>query len=189
MTVEIILLSHDELLRRREELVSVYAAAFSPPPYRIRPGQLENFAYALAGHGQRQGFRCLAALDPEGGRVIGFTYGYHGSPGQWWRDAVYSALPEREWWWLEDYFELAELAVVPWRQGQGIGSRLHDGLLDGGPERTAALSTLQVETAALRLYRRRGWQVLLQGMVFPGGIDRYQIMGLRLRPNAEDRSA
>ncbi len=81
-------------------------------------------------------------------------------------------------WWLPGYFEIVEPAVTPAAQGRGIDGRLHDALLVGLPHRTALLSTHQSETPALRLYRKRGWMPLLEGIVFPGGDMPFVIMGL-----------
>jgi hypothetical protein len=46
------------------------------------------------------------------------------------------------------------------------------------------LSTLAEETAGLRLYRRRGWQVLHPALRFPSIAAPYMIMGLDLRGQA-----
>ena len=85
--------------------------------------------------------------------------------------------PERTAQWLSDSFELAEFAVAPSAQGQGVGRQLHDRLLGAIPHRTAVLSTLQVETVAQGLYLRRGWQVLLAPFYFGGGTQPYMVMG------------
>jgi hypothetical protein len=44
----------------------------------------------------------------------------------------------------------------------------------------AVLSTLQADTAAMRLYRRKGWQVLVSDFYFPGSTRPSAILGLNL---------
>jgi len=90
--------------------------------------------------------------------------------------------------WLMDCFAFAELAVIPSARGQGLGGQLHDALLRGLPYRTAMLSTLSAETPALRLYRRRGWVMLLDDFVFPGGTHPYAVMGLDLEKFTADQT-
>jgi len=63
-------------------------------------------------------------------------------------------------------FQLFEIAVTPKAQGQGIGSLLHDHLLSGVRHEKAALSTLQAETVAQRLYHKRGWVILREHFFF-----------------------
>ncbi len=179
--VELHLLDPDEIDSYKDGIVQVYCAAFSPPPYSIEPFRCDTFAATLERHIERPYYRCIVALEPASRQVVGFTYGYEGGPGQWWRDAVAAKLPEPlAEQWLTNYFELAELAVDPSRQGHGIGARLHDELLREVPHRTAALSTIQVETVALGLYRRRGWTTILHDFLFPGGDRPYLIMRLDL---------
>jgi ribosomal protein S18 acetylase RimI-like enzyme len=69
------------------------------------------------------------------------------------------------------------MAVLPEFQGQGIGGQLHDLLLQDLPYRHGLLSTLNEETNATALYRRRGWQVLLEPFQFAGVNRLYRIMG------------
>jgi ribosomal protein S18 acetylase RimI-like enzyme len=90
--------------------------------------------------------------------------------------------------WLTDTFELVELAVAPHAQGRGIGSRLHDTLLADLPHQAAVLSTIQSETVALKLYRKRGWTVLLENFFFPGTSKPYIIMGLTLMRKIDSAS-
>jgi GNAT superfamily N-acetyltransferase len=113
--------------------------------------------------------------------LVGFAYGYACIPERWWHQQVRPGLPEQiAETWLKDSFNFVEIAVDPHFQGQGIGGRLHDGLLAGLPYARAVLSTLQAETTAHHLYRQRGWVVLREDFFFSGVDRRYQIMGLEL---------
>jgi ribosomal protein S18 acetylase RimI-like enzyme len=189
--------------------IAVYQAAMNPPD-RMLAGR----EAILDRHAANPGFRAFAALlargdDPpetprHGGlppptspRLAGFTYGFHGVPGQWWHDIVAGALavsfastqapapapyPARGAGvaWLDDSFEVAELHVRPSYQGMGIGRELLLRLTSGRPERTAVLSTADAESRARRLYRGVGFTDLLTGFRFSGGEPPYAVMGARL---------
>ncbi|NUW39948.1 GNAT family N-acetyltransferase [Nonomuraea rhodomycinica] len=121
-------------------------------------------------------------------KVVGFAYGFHGAPGQWWHDVVYRALEERSGprvadAWLGDAFELAEIHVHPDYQGKGIGRAMITTLCAGRAERSAVLSTHDRPTAARHLYRSMGFTDLLSRFVFPGGYEEYAIAGRPLPLN------
>lgn len=158
--------------------VGVYAAAMNPPD-RMLTGR-ESI---LERHAANPGFRALAAR--AGDVLAGFTYGFHGAPGQWWHDMVAGALAAvpgspAAAAWLGDSFEVAELHVLPAYQGGGIGRELLLRLTSGRPERTAVLSTMDTESRARRLYRGVGFTDLLTGFRFSGGEPPYAVMGAAL---------
>ena len=132
-------------------------------------------------HARREGFVFLGAFEP-GGRLVGFVYGYTGAPGQWWYDKVAAALDAtaRAAWVEQPHFELTELAVEPAYQGRGIGSALHDVVLDGLPHGRALLSALADNEPVLRFYRKRGWEVLLPQLGFEQGRPLFAILGKEL---------
>ncbi|MEU8815338.1 GNAT family N-acetyltransferase [Actinoplanes sp. NPDC048796] len=140
------------------ELTKVYVEAFREPwP-----------ADTLPTHAGRAGFKCLAAWD--GDEMVGFTYGYTGEFGQWWTDRIASLVAPELSNWLGGHFELVELAVLPSHERRGIGSALLDAVLDGLPHRVALLTATDDENApARRLYHRKGWRVLADG-VFDGAV-------------------
>jgi GNAT superfamily N-acetyltransferase len=168
--------------------------AYSPgPPVSAWP-QEPRAARAIADRIRRPHSR-PAAVPP---RLAGFTYGFHGAPGQWWHDMVAGALaqaPGRAWrlsgsgahvaasardGWLDDSFEVAELHVLPACQGMGIGRELLLRLTTDRPERTAVLSTADTESRARRLYRGLGFTDLLTGYRFAGAEPPYAVMGAKL---------
>jgi ribosomal protein S18 acetylase RimI-like enzyme len=188
-------LSRDAFIARSAELMHVYTEAMHPPERQIAGREA-----IMQRHAANPGFRALAALAPDG-RVAGFGYGFHGSPGQWWHDTVAGALataPARHatpaehpepgspagMAWLSDSFEVAELHVLPGWQGRGIGRALLTGVTGMLLERTAVLSTHDDETPARRLYRSTGFTDLLTGFRFSDGDQPYAVMGavLPLRP-------
>lgn len=165
--------------RIQNRIAEIYGAAFSRPPYSQGEEGIRVFAQRFPRHTRNDGFRCLVA--EEDGRVLGFAYGFTDKPGQWWHEQVAPTMKEAGLSrWLEDAFVLNELAVVPEAQGRGVGSRLHDAILDGLPRRRALLSTHRKKTVARRMYDRRGWSVMLDGFVYPDGGDPVVIMGLDL---------
>lgn len=174
-----------EVLAIIEHFAAVYRGAFAGEPYNRQETEVAEFTRSLPMHTQRDGFICYGAtLDGAAGAgapLIGFAYGYRSQPGQWWFDNVARALGQHETAaWLSDAFQLAEIAVLPAHQGQGIGKALHDALLNGLSYDRAVLSTLDAQTLARAMYRARGWQDLLEGFYFPGVPRRYAIMGRRL---------
>jgi GNAT superfamily N-acetyltransferase len=176
----------DDLPRVIDDIAAVYRAAFSAPPHEETEADARRFAEdVLPRHSERESFRCVVALDGSD-RVIGFAYGYTGRPGQWWHDTVADAMGlEKDAAWLAEPFEVVTLAVMPDRQGKGIGGKLHDALLHGLPHRRAVLSVLHGESPALSLYRGRGWVELLDDLVFPGGSKRMLVMGRLLQSAGE----
>lgn len=161
------------------EMVEIYRQAFTPPPYNKGEEEVIYFENTLPEHAQRADFRLTAALEEE--RLLGFAYGYTSAPGQYWQVVVRRRLtPELAAFWLSNAFQLAEMALLPAWQGQGIGGALHDRILEGLPHRTAVLSTMAAETNAFHLYRGRGWQVLVEEFTPPGMARAYRVMGLML---------
>ncbi|HVM33736.1 MAG TPA: GNAT family N-acetyltransferase [Actinomycetota bacterium] len=172
----------------QREILHVYENAWAPTRFSPTRDQLSDFSAIFGRHLTQKGFRLVGAHD-DAGELGGFAYGYRSVPGGWWRDMVTSTLHgdlvER---WFSDGFEFVELAVDPRVQGQGIGSALHDALLEDVQQRTALLSTQSDNAVALRLYRRRRWIVLDPSFMFPNRSYAYTIMGLDLE-RARQQSA
>lgn len=165
-------------LRRRGDLLRIYAAAMRPPV-----DQLPGRQAIMERHAAYPRFRAL--LVERHRRPVAFCYGFHGAPGQWWHDVVRRGLASaagevrcREW--LSDPFEIAEVHVHPRHQGQGIGRGMVTALCAGRAERTVVLSTLDGESPARHLYRSLGMRDLLTGFHFPGGGPAYAVMGSAL---------
>ncbi|GAA0931458.1 GNAT family N-acetyltransferase [Nonomuraea longicatena] len=184
-----------EFAGRLDTVMAIYQAAMSPPPDQVdgRKGIMHN-------HAAYPRFQCYLAELRESPvmrpgavevtddraepapRIVGFAYGFHGTPGQWWHDVVYRAVAERSGTqeadaWLGDAFELAEIHVHPDFQGRGIGRAMIETLCAGRAERSALLSTHDRPTAARHLYGALGFTDLLSAYVFPGGHEQYAIVG------------
>lgn len=182
--------------RRLGPILDVYAAAMRPPLEQL-PGR-----HAIMDrHATYPRFRAVVAerRRPLPGGVwsglVGFGYGFHGAPGQWWHDVVEQALAEvggteHAAAWLTDTFEVAELHVHPAHQGRGVGRGLLTGLCAGRTERTVVLSTFdRPDSPARRLYRSVGMIDLLTAFQFPGGGPRYAVMGANLPLPAWDSTS
>jgi ribosomal protein S18 acetylase RimI-like enzyme len=161
------------------QCVAVYRDAFSAPPYCKAEEEVIDFAQSLPQHLEREGFRLVVAAEGATGAVAGFAYGYKNTADQLWREAVARVVPpQMVAEWLVNAFRFVEIAVAAKAWGQGIGGLLHDHLLKGLPYRKAVLSTMAAETNAFRMYRKRGWQLLAEGIIFPGVARPYLVMGL-----------
>jgi ribosomal protein S18 acetylase RimI-like enzyme len=172
-----------EFLGETDVLLAIYADAMDAEE-ALLPGRRE----LMRRHAGYPAFKALLATDPAagagsgGGQVLGFTYGFRGQPGQWWYDAVQSALAMAigsalTASWLADCLEVAEVHVRKDQQRRGIGTRLLMTLTGGRTERTALLSTPDRDTTARRLYRRMGFCDLMTGYSFPGDSPPYVVMG------------
>jgi ribosomal protein S18 acetylase RimI-like enzyme len=159
------------------EAASVYGAAMKRGPEVVV--QRRDI---IVVHVSYPGFLATAAFatDP-GSQLIGFGYGYHGAPGQWWHDIVASALgPAGSARWLRDSFELAELHVLPEHHGHGVGRALLTDVLARTDRSRAVLSTPDAESPARLLYRSYGFVDLCTDFCFPGNPEPYAIMGVDL---------
>ncbi|MEP6667121.1 MAG: GNAT family N-acetyltransferase [Nocardioidaceae bacterium] len=158
-----------EALAYAAEVFEVYDAVFGDHPNKA---SWQEELYER--HCAREGFRLSVAMRDL--RLVGFAWGYVGQRGQYWPDKVIQALPPHVAdSWVGGHFEFVELAVLPDARRQGLGSRLHDVLLDDAVPERALLSTDNTDSPAVRLYTARGWRKL--GELSP----ETQVMGLHLR--------
>jgi ribosomal protein S18 acetylase RimI-like enzyme len=168
-----------------DDLLAIYAAAMG-----AQPDELPTRRAIMERHAANPGFRALIVTSGDAARVVAFTYGFRGMPGQWWHDVVRTGIVARSGQreaaaWLDYVLEIAEVHVHPDFQARGIGRLMMLALTAGRPERTALLSTRDAETPARRLYRSLGFVDLLTEFLFPGGGPAYAVMGARL-PLAEE---
>lgn len=175
----------DDLVRRLDDVVSVYGEAMG-----YRPELMEARRGIIATHVRRGGFRAVATLTTDG-QLAGFGYGYVGQSGQWWHDQVRSALDdEARRTWLTDCFEVVELHVRPPAQGHGVGARQLRALLAMAQGTTTLLSTPEADertSRAWRLYRRYGFVDVLRDFRFPGDERAFAVLGRGLPLEPEGR--
>jgi GNAT superfamily N-acetyltransferase len=126
-------------------VADVASQVFTRPPWAEPHPAARAVAARMASDAFKPGFALATAMDGE--QLYGFAYGVRCS-----RLALLaSRLPCGD-------FTLKELAVLPDAQGWGLGARLHDTLLTGSPSASWWLATHPRASAALALYRRRGWR-------------------------------
>jgi GNAT superfamily N-acetyltransferase len=179
--IELQLLSNEQTRPFFDRLIDIYQFTFSQPPYHETLPDFFNFAGRLSYHAHQPGFRCVIACPDLTQPPVGFVYGYPGQKNSWFYNlAVKRLSPEMVREYLSNYFEFAELAVLPEWQGQGLGGRLHNAILAGLPQSTACLATPDIETPALHLYHRRSWISLVHGIDFANTTLKYQLMGKKL---------
>ena len=172
-------------LAATSELLAIYAAAMG-----AERDELPTRRAIMERHAANPGFRAIAVTAGDPKRIIGFTYGFRGVPGQWWHDVVRAGIVAASGQhaaaqWLDSALEIAEVHVHPDFQGHGIGRLIVLTLTAARTERTALLSTRDAATPARRLYYRLGFSDLLTGFLFPGGGPAYAVMGATL-PLADD---
>jgi ribosomal protein S18 acetylase RimI-like enzyme len=173
-------LGPSEFLGQLDVMLHIYANAMDAD-LAMLPGRRE----LMRRHSGYPSFLALHARAEPAGPVVGFAYGFHGEGGQWWYDAVSSALVKatgrrRARRWMADCLEVAEVHVDKSHQHCGVGTAMLTRLTSGRPELTAVLSTPDRDTTARRLYRRMGFSDLLTGFRFPGGSPPYAVMGATL---------
>ncbi len=170
-------LDRPDFLAAIAELVAIYGAAMG-----AEPDELPTRRAIMERHAGSPGFRALVVTGDDPARIVAFTYGFRGVPGQWWHDVVRGGVtaaagPAAAAEWLDYVLEIAEVHVHPDFQARGIGRRMVVTLTEGRGERTAVLSTRDASTPARKLYRSLGFTDLLTDFLFPGGGPPYAVMG------------
>lgn len=156
-----------------DDLVVVYAAATSPNGQDVRARREVMLRHARA----PDAVGVLAVVD---GGLVGFCYGTRSQPGQWWHDHVNAAVSSTDRdRWLRDAFVICELAVHPDHQGAGIGTELVSRVL-ALPEarrRDTVLLSADMDNPVDALYRRFGFEDVVEGLPFTPDATLYRIMG------------
>lgn len=181
-------LSAADVRARLREALAIYVAAMEYPR-----GTEHHRAPMWAEHISRPGWRAVGAVlaDPNShanrdSPLVAVAYGYRGAPHQWWHQQVHDGM--RRFGWTEEatlamlssYFELTELHVHPAAQGHGLGEAMLRRLLDVRTERTALLSTPEVDgesNRAWRLYRRLGFTDVVRQFTFTGDSRPFAVLG------------
>ncbi|WP_157967351.1 MULTISPECIES: GNAT family N-acetyltransferase [Paraliobacillus] len=120
----------------------------------------ENAIKNIKKHTSYEGFKGFKAVDDKG-NIVGFTYGYTSLPEQFYRQKIAEQLSKKEInIWLNYCFEFVEIAVSPSYKRSGIGSKLHDAILERNKHKTSVLTTGIDNSPAINLYGRKGWKLI-----------------------------
>ncbi|WLD94548.1 GNAT family N-acetyltransferase [Alkalihalobacillus sp. AL-G] len=131
-------------------------------------------------HSTYPGFRRSVAIDDEN-KVLGFVYGYTSLPEQFYNGKLRAQMTyEQVEKWLSNCFEFVELAVDPYYHRNGLGSKLHDSILEKTTHKTSILTTGAEMAAAQALYKRKGWETIQTDVDVLGAGKRQLIMGKKL---------
>jgi ribosomal protein S18 acetylase RimI-like enzyme len=164
-----------DLATRLDDVIEVYGQAMG-----YDTAMLQARRGYVATHVHRPGFRAVATLD-DGGRLLGFGYGYLSESGQWWHDQVRAGMKrDARKVWLIDCFEIVELHVRPAAQGFGVGAAQLTALLHMQRGSRTLLSTPEADESksrAWRLYRRFQFVDVLRNFYFPGDERAFAVLG------------
>ena len=128
-------------------------------------------------HKSYKGFKGYVILNDED-KIIGFSYGYTSLPGQFYHELLAKEFNAEEYqYWLQDCFEIVELAIHSSYRKQGLGKMLMEKLLEDIDNKTAILTTQMENKAACSLYESLHWKVL-KAPFYPSNTKQpYVIMG------------
>ena len=164
------------------QLVEIYIEAM-----HYNPAILHSRISSWRNDVTRPGFSAQIVTHDNG--IVGVAYGFLGSPDSWWDAELRRGLrlqggpTEEQWNIVRNYFELAEIHVLPQYQGRGLGRKLLEGLLWNAPARYALLSTPEVpneDNGAFRLYRATGFFDVLRDHLYPADSRPFAILGASL---------
>lgn len=118
-------------------------------------------------------FHGLLALN--GDKAVGVAFGTKSEPGHWWHDKVAEQVGYNHPA-LQNAWVLIELGVLEAYRGQGIGTELHNTIIQCHRLPNLLLSTQKANHGARRLYERLGWRYLHPGFAFHAGSEPYAVM-------------
>ena len=182
MSFEIRRLTPPEFSVLAPQLVEIYIEAMN-----YRPDILHSRIAGWRNDLIRPGFSALIATHDNG--TVGVAYGFLGSPDNWWDAELRRGLrlqggpTEKQWDIVRNYFELAEIHILPQYQGHGLGRQLLEGLLWNAPAHYALLSTPEVpneDNGAFRLYRSAGFFDIIRNHRYPADTRPFAILGAAL---------
>lgn len=119
-----------------------------------------SFKKALPVFMEKKGFLCFGAVDTTK-KLQGFCFGWESVAGGKFNTRVKNLLGDEAKNWLEDCFEIVDIAVSPNYQGQGIGKKLLQYVLDKITNKRVLLQTHQEDTVASKMYIKQGWQTIV----------------------------
>lgn len=183
MRHRIVNLTGEEAWLRRVEVGEIYRQAFGCSPEEADGFVTGSFAHVREYTGATL---LLAEVDD---KAVGLLYGYTYEPLQWWSQRVGAPIIRAGYrQYLDDAFSLAELAVLPDFQGNGIGTALLGHQLATQPQEYVLLSTdADPGVGAASLYERFGFRVIVSLFSYIENSGAAHIMGAQLDANSTKR--
>lgn len=165
-----------ELMSRTSvELAAVHQAAFGESHEQAKRYRDES----IPDMSRYSGIRCLTARCD--GRLVGFVLGYDAVAKPDWFDNVSRAVSGTSTaLWLPHAWYLADIAVHPDVQRQGVGTILHNRIIQDVSGQPLVLITFHGDHPAKRFYKRLGWQELIPDLLYRPGAPLTSLMGRRL---------
>ncbi|GAB5491105.1 MAG: GNAT family N-acetyltransferase [Phototrophicaceae bacterium] len=137
------------------------------------PSNQEYQIHFFRNHMRRPGYvGVLAQVDDV---IAGFAFGSYSLVGQWWHDTVANHVGY-EHPALQSAWVLTQFNVLEAYRNQSIGKTLLAETINQQTETNLLLSTQVANTGAQRFYKRLGWYVLHEGIVFSSGDEPYKIL-------------
>jgi GNAT superfamily N-acetyltransferase len=169
-----------------DEVCALYTDVFSAPPFCWGDEEPARHRDRLAALLVDPTFG--VALAHDGGRLVGFAYGFTlPLTTTWWVGLV----PRRPATMTTERpgrtFVLFDFAVRAEFRGRGIGKALHDTLLGSRTERRATLATQPAAVETKRIYERWGWRLV--GRVAGGPTSVAPLFDIYLRTRIDDLAA
>ncbi|CAG6396534.1 GNAT family N-acetyltransferase [Streptomyces cocklensis] len=114
---------------------------------------VESLRQQINGHFRHAGFTLAVAY--EAGTLVGFGYGFPCTAEYWYGEELLPDIPAEA---REDLMGLCELAVRPGWQSRGIGTRLHERLVQAVAPRWTSLLVSPANSRGRTLYERLGYR-------------------------------
>ncbi|MEU0374754.1 GNAT family N-acetyltransferase [Streptomyces sp. NPDC006283] len=139
-----------------DTLVDTWADAHADHPDVAEAGFTpDTLRRQITGHARRDDFTLIAAYT--NGHLIGYGYGFRCTPAYWYGKDLHPHITPEDARTTDSLAGICELAVRPGWQGHGIGTRIHQALIDVLQPEWASLLALP-GAHAQRLYRQLGYR-------------------------------
>ncbi|CAM5705016.1 GNAT family N-acetyltransferase [Streptomyces hirsutus] len=148
--------SADDIELLLDALVDTWADAHAAHPDVADAGFTPDaLRRQITGHARRDDFTLITAYAD--GLLIGYGYGFRCTPAYWYGEDLLPRITPEDARTTDSLVGICELAVRPGWQGQGIGTRIHQALLDAMRPRWVSLLAMP-GAPAQRLYLSLGYR-------------------------------